>query len=221
MTKKIFVLTIFLVFVFAFANNDGQKTPYDSGLYASLKAQSTISWSSAGGNLEMGYLRNRMFYGFDFTFGKGDGRENENDVLNKNDKFYYYGGGFTFGGRLKPSNSFQMIVGATAGLYTGFRHQITDSVSRPGNYPNYPKYPDDYYDYNDYNYTNRVARASMSLYYGDSYYHIRSSNYCVAVGPTAKFLFGSKKIKFEFANTLLFGYPYFSYNMKAGITYAP
>ena len=59
--------------------------------------------ATLGGNLEMGYL-NRGFFSADFGIGGGY-------------RAFDLGGGFSFGGRIKPVNWFQIIPGGSAGFW--------------------------------------------------------------------------------------------------------
>ncbi|MCL1947167.1 MAG: hypothetical protein FWF51_08495 [Chitinivibrionia bacterium] len=102
------------------AKNDEQKNAqYKSGFYASLKAQSSIPYSSMGANVQFGYFMERVFVGVDFGVGKGDGVEDAPKNANSSDVTHnYYCGSASFGGRIKPNEFFQVIIGGNAGAYT-------------------------------------------------------------------------------------------------------
>ncbi|MCL2844617.1 MAG: hypothetical protein FWE23_04095 [Chitinivibrionia bacterium] len=104
---------------------------FGSGIYASIKAQTAIPWSSMGGNLQIGYFQNRTFWGFDFSIGKGAERNSwSNDTIINLDDYYFMSGGLSFGGRIKPNDYFQAVLGASIGAFTKFEDDVIESGNK-------------------------------------------------------------------------------------------
>ena len=174
-----------------------ERLRYKSGAYVSAKTQTSIPWSSIGANFQVGYFAGRTFVGVDFGVGEGDyDGFGYDDVLNENDE-KFYSGSVSFGGRVKPNDNFQVIIGATIGLYTKY-----ETV--------YFSYGDDYY----YQYDSYVSGTKRIIAQGP-FAKFLFRPYRID---------GKQKggdVWFEVSNRFVFGYPYAAYNIEVGITYAP
>lgn len=168
------------------------KKDIGSGMYFSLKAQTAIPWSSMGANFQVGYIQERTFWGLDFGVGTCD-RDNSRTIINPDDYPYFYGGGLSFGGRVKPNEQFQAIIGAHVGVFTRFYEEEADRWLEPSGW-----------SWSNWRYSYR-----------------RSREFVMGQGPFAKFIFGSGDIKFEVSNRLSFGRLFGTYIMEAGIVYTP
>ncbi|MCL1947169.1 MAG: hypothetical protein FWF51_08505 [Chitinivibrionia bacterium] len=176
---------------------EDEKTKYKSGLYVSAKTQTSIPWSSMGGNFQIGYFAGRTFVGGDFGVGKGDYDDFGYYTILEETKTNFYCGSLSFGGRIKPNDNFQVIIGATIGMYT--------------------KFETEYYYYDDYyssRYSERYREVEKVLAQGPfAKFLFRPYR------TNAKQKFGD--FWFEISNKFVFGYPYAAYNIEVGITYAP
>jgi hypothetical protein len=156
----------------------------------------SIPWSPAGGNIQVGWCLDRLFFAADF--GAGVASDEYLDGSNYSVRidtttYNFYCGSLSFGGRIQPNASFQVILGATFGIHAKFEEK--------NNY-SYDRHYDEYY------------------YYSYDYYTLERK-FVLAQGPMVKFLFGTKNLWFEIANDFVFGYSYAAFNVKAGLTYAP
>jgi len=79
-------------------------------LYFSVKFQATPPFSGAGGNIELGSIKNSFFFSGDF------------------------GDGFSFGGRIQPTPFFQIILGGTAGFWGLLKERYEYRYNYYGNY---------------------------------------------------------------------------------------
>jgi hypothetical protein len=95
--------------------------------YFSAKFQATPPFSGAGGNIELGSIKNNFFFSGDF----GGGAKN-------------FGGGFSFGGRIQPSFWLQIIPGGTLGFWTLFEEEYRYGYNYGTNYGY------SYYDWDTY-----------------------------------------------------------------------
>ena len=107
-------------------DDEREDTRYESGLYASLKIQSSMPYSSMGGNVSVGYFSGRTFVGVDFGAGRADGDENDGDIPQKDINYNYYCGGVSFGAVLKPNDFFRIVIGGTAGCFTKIDYEYWD-----------------------------------------------------------------------------------------------
>jgi len=100
------------------------RPPLESGLYVSVKAQTAIPWSSMGANFQIGYFSNRTFWGLDFGAGQPSNFGWNTPPINADD-FIYYSGALSFGGRMKPNDYFQTVLGANVGVFTKFNDEFS------------------------------------------------------------------------------------------------
>lgn len=113
------------------SQNEKSEPQYQSGLYVSGKTQSSIPWSPTGGNIQVGWVLDRLFFGADFGAGVGNSDYLEGDYYNNRldtdtTTYNYYCGGISFGARIQPNNFFQVILGATFGIHTKFEKKNED-----------------------------------------------------------------------------------------------
>lgn len=130
----------------------------NSTLYFSAKYQATAPFSGAGGNIETGYFQ-KGYFGFDCGGGRND-----------------FGGGFSWGGRIKPTDWFLIIPGCSAGWWAFF-----EDVYREEGYHN-----GTYYSHSGYYRSDILDNLAFG-------------------GPFVKLLFGKNKTWGEFSYRLLFG----------------
>ncbi|MCL2844616.1 MAG: hypothetical protein FWE23_04090 [Chitinivibrionia bacterium] len=170
-----------------------------SGMYISLKAQTSIPWSSIGGNFQLGYFVKNRFFGIDFGIGRGDGDEYaylDRQVLDENNPIFY-SGAFSFGSRVGTSDILNVVLGVNLGAYSRLNLKETDSLIQ-------------------HNGSNYYYIREREMVFGGGPF----VKFLLRPVPRGRFWF-------EVATRLVLGLPqrnfdmYSAYNIKAGITYAP